>query len=283
MTAEPFFHFGNLPQTSKPRRRLSKKRPVNQSSQSVSRILRSQVFLLKKHSSWLALLLLHSLRAGCFLATFKCLQGISWGPTPVVTRRTAIISTAASHGTLMNIAYGAGTQWQKCCLEQELPRVKHPNHKTRGEQLAIVPHCTRLRGTTYTSPKGLLTQGTAGLAGWIPRSSMHHAQESGNLQAKSDNAKQDHSAKSHQSWLNIVPHVLQFQVWNIRYSGTGINYVLWIKTRKTPKLLLVVLNIHSHDFGSYLISYGVDDVHPTIDLLRLKVSPTTSPSCLNDT
>lgn len=111
-----------------------------------------------------------------------------------------------------------------------------------GEQLAIVPHCTTLRGATYTSPNGLLTQGTAGLAGWIPRSSMHHAQESGNLQAKLDNAKQDHSAKSHQSWLNIVPHVLQFQVWNIRYSRTGINYVLWIKN-KTPKLLLVVLNI----------------------------------------
>ena len=43
----PFFHCWNLPQTSKPRRRLSKKRPVNQSSQSVSRILRLAVVLQK--------------------------------------------------------------------------------------------------------------------------------------------------------------------------------------------------------------------------------------------
>ena len=39
---------------------------------------------------------------------------------------------------------------------------------------------------------------------------------------------------------------------------------------------------HSHDFGSYLISYGVDDVHPTIDLVYSRC-PQQPASCLNDT
>ena len=266
------------PQTSKPRRRLSKKRPVNQSSQSVSRILRHS-FSCYKHGSWLALLL-HSLRARCFLATFKCLQGISWGPTPVVTRRTAIISTAASHGTLMNIAYRQVGNDKKYCLEQELPMVKHPNHKTGGNNLPlyhIVPRCvvrhTPLQ-TDYWLKEPLVSQAEFHVAACTTCKKVATYKPNWTMQSKIIQPR----AINHDWTLFHTCYNSKCEAFDTQELAS----IMCFELKQDTQTSLGSTQHHSHDFGSYLISYGVDDVHPTIDLVYSRC-PQQPASCLNDT